>query len=131
MADPYDVLRLAVQKQFPKLGKIRKKCTYKSMGDSTVNADRSVSREVRSTEAVSIVFAEFNSTINQSGTALVPDQQILKIDRQAIFPVLDLVAVPEIGDIITDQEGKTWAVVGLNEDPAPAAYALHVRPDEN
>jgi hypothetical protein len=48
-------------------------------------------------------------------------------DQKAIIATRDLTPVPTVNDTITRADGTVWSVIGINADPAGAAWVLHVR----
>lgn len=130
MADPGELVEKLVQKHFPKFGKIRKLCTYRRLGTPEYDNESGDNTEtVIQEESIYIIFDEFGFTETQSQVIQKDDESILKTDRKAGFPSLDLPFVPEANDeIIRQDNGSKWNVIGFSSDPMPGYYELHVRP---
>lgn len=124
MADPGKLAAELLQKNFHLFGSFRKRCRYDSVDNSVYDSHNRTSTPVikSSQEGVYIIFDDM------SGTTAFDNVAILQTDKVAIFPSLDLNAVPNIGDIIEDEDGVTWTVQNMVQDPKPAHYSLHVRP---
>jgi len=130
MADPGKLMRDLLQKNFSKFGSIRRLCDYSSMQDPVYDADtKEVTVTATSVESVYIIFDSIalNSIFMKQEDDVTP----LSIDRLAIFPKLDLLVTPHVGDMIEDDDGVVWNVIGIGVDPAGAHYELHIRPVES
>jgi len=128
MADYGELARAQVQKHFPKFGSFRRYVTYTSKpGRDGYNADNGVvTPNLGGTKELWVIFLAFGQ---QRGMAdkQFDDEPVLAKDRKVIFPAADLPFIPTAGDLI-ESEGVTWRVMGVNDDPKPAHFALHARP---
>lgn len=117
-----------LQKNFVKFGDIRKLCTYRSIGQPSYNTTSgAVTGSVIASEQVYIIFDDFNLTKNQASIKKIADQSIRSIDKIVIFPSLDLSFLPKTNDVIVDDLGVEWIVVGIQPDPADAHFELYVQ----
>lgn len=130
MEDPGELAARLVQKHMPKLGTLRKSCTYKEMTDDTYDTSNGNATDVSvaTFPGIMIVFAAFNFTKTLAGIMQNDEKVILDIDKKAIFPSLDLSIAPKVNDQIVAPDGVIWRVMGIGGDPKPAIHTLHVRP---
>lgn len=128
MADYGDLARAQVQKHFPKFGTFRRSVTYNSKGNDLYDTTTGVvTPDPGGTATLFVIFLSFGILRTSAAERQIDDAPVLAQDRKVIFPAADLPYTPKVGDIIT--EGSTqWRVIGVNDDPKPAHYALHVRP---
>ncbi len=115
-----------LQANWPQLVKhgCTKTCTYQQMPDPDydANAGEPVDQDPISETHIEVVFDQFSNMV-------IDGEAIRVIDREALFPTMDLPVVPRINDRIVDPSTTVWRVVsGAPSDPADAHYSLHVRP---
>lgn len=130
MKDPEALAKELVQKNWPKFGKIRKLCTYYKTANGDVNTvnGNPVLTIVSTHAGIMIIFDEFTFTERQSPQGFDEETTILKSDKKAMFPSLDLSVLPMANDQIKNEEtGETWIVKGVSSDPSSALNSLHVR----
>lgn len=130
MSDPGALAASLLQKNFSKFGSFRVKCNYQKVGNSVYTpSNGNASPVIESVQAgVYFIFADFTYTQTMNAQQQKDDEKILDIDKNAIVPALDLKTIPSVGDLITDDQGIVWRVMGRGSDPKPAVYQLHVRP---
>lgn len=130
MADPGILLQKQLQKNFPKLGSIRKLINYQSTADDDyVPSTGTLTPTVVTTETIYAVFEPFSFTVVHSANRATDGITILSIDRKLIFPALDLTVTPKTNDFVIDTDTIKWRVIGVNPDPAGAHWELHLRPE--
>lgn len=129
MADYGELARAQVQKHFPKFGSFRREVTYtsKTTRDDYNPTSGVVTPGGSGTATLWVIFLSFGITQTRAAERERDDIEVLNKDRKVVFPAADLPFVPAIGDLI-DSEGVTWRVMGVNDDPKPAHWALHARP---
>ena len=128
MADPGELAKSLLQKNFPKFGSFRRYVTYVVKNKDGYNAGTGVvTPNPGGSHPLWMIFLSYGSTITQSAEMENDDQVILSVDRKAVFPSADLPVIPKKGDQIQDG-AVLWRVMGINDDPKPAHYALHCRP---
>lgn len=128
MVDYAEIAKAKTQQYFPKFGSFRRLVTYRVMASagydpSTGNVTHGVTFE----HSLYVIFLSFGQTGNTSADREFDDVPILSIDRKVLIPAGDLPVAPVKGDQISE-DGKLWRVIGINNDPKPALYSLHVRP---
>ena len=133
MSDYGDLAANLIQKNFSKFGSFRKQFSYTSVSNSVYNPSNGNSAPVIDSVQTGVWFilADFTFTQITASQKHEDDQVILAEDKKAIVPALDLNVTPKPGDIITDEAGENWKVVGKGSDPKPAIYQLHIRPLSN
>lgn len=130
MADPGLLVKQMVQRNWPKFGTIRKNCTYsrKTNGDINPANGNPVSSTTFTKTGLMVIFDEFSFTEKQQPQGFDEDTTILKTDKKALFPALDLSVFPLANDeILNNETGETWIVKGVSSDPGDALQSLHVR----
>lgn len=118
--------QLLYQKHFPKFGPtILKKCTYVFEGDSSYSTSNSEATDNENDQqSLTIAFVDYEAKY-------IDDHKILRIDKMALFPALNITAAfkPLIDDkIIELSDNSEWIVKSVLIDPAGAGYELQVRP---
>ena len=127
MRDLRSEIQNKVLRGLNKLGTVNTPCVYQRRGDPTY-VDGVSTPVVLSSDNVSVVMVDFNSSKSAS-TDLFPDgEPIRSIDKVAIFSTLLLPFNPSINDALVDADLVSWIIKGKTGDPAKAHWSLHVRP---
>lgn len=99
--------------------------TYKSTADAVYNPDDGLVDPGTSVDTD--LYGIFLTLNRQGGDFQIDDVNVLTIDRKFLFAAAQIETIPKVGDLI-EWDADTWRVMGINQDPKPAHYSLHVRP---
>lgn len=117
-----------IQVGLQKFGTVRKDCMYHEMGVQTYDVNTGAAdNPVISSHPLKIIFTEFDSS-TVSGDLFPDEEPVRLIDRILIFSKLDLSIKPKVQDVVTDDLGVNWRIMGVGSDPADAHFSLHGRP---
>lgn len=104
----------------PDLG-IQTLCTYRSVGvPSYVPSTGVITATPTSYTSVPAIFTSFSRRE-------IDGEAVREEDQRAIIATLDLTPVPTVNDTIVRADSSVWSIIGIAQDPAGAAWVLHVR----
>lgn len=129
MTDLMQYIREQIQSGMNKFGTIRRDCTYNQMGVQTYDPDTGIADEpVLYSQDLKVVFSQFMFSGERSANQYNNEADFISIDRYLIISNLDLLVVPSVQDVIIDDQGVSWRIMGVQGDPADAHWSLHGRP---
>lgn len=116
-----DAIKGAAKAAVDAVGDVAVSTNYEAFASTTYNASAGTNTPVYSTTAgVKVVFDEFR--LEQ-----IDGQNVKPEDKMALVPAKSISAVtPKTNDRIVEN-GATWNVQDVRNDPAEALWTLHVR----
>lgn len=128
MADYGDLAKGLIQKYLPSFGSFGTTVLYRSMGAMLYNPDTGQTTPSPIVEFdIYGIIIPFSQTANQSGNRQFDDIVVLSVDRKIILAAADMAVEARVADQV-EFNGETWRVIGVQADPKPAHYSLHIRP---
>lgn len=114
-------IQAAVQSGIAAMDDLAERATYTSVGSpSYVPSSGVITATPTSYANVPVVFTSFSRRE-------IDGEAIRAEDMKAIIATLDLTPVPAVNDTIVRADSTVWSVIGIAQDPAGAAWVLHVR----
>lgn len=100
---------------------IQKTATYTTVGTPSYNATTGT------VTAPGTVFTKVPMVFDSFSRRDIDGEAVRAEDKQAMVSTLDLDAIPTLNDTVTMADGSVWGVIGIQTDPADAAWILHLR----